>query len=132
MLLVRILRVGTLALMAGALLVVLRRPDLMPAFRKTLVWLIPIWIAMLFLAQTLVQPDTAGRTPLRVWWDRLRGRSWTCDGCGRRYPLDVPLCGECARLRPESAWVCEVCETKNEPEAAACVTCTVPRPGADA
>ena len=133
--LARILRVGTVVLMASTLLAGFIWPDLFPLLRKILVWLIPLWIALLFLAQTVATPSPEGVTPLQVWWDRLKGRSWTCKGCGRRYPLDVPLCSECAELRPEpvasgpQSWVCAVCGAENGAEASACLRCTMPRLG---
>lgn len=98
-----LVRTGTLAVMAGSLVFGYFRPEFFPAVRTILVWLIPTWIALLFVLQTLATPDATGTTPLEAWWNRLRGRSWTCPRCGRRYPLDVPLCGDCGELRPREA-----------------------------
>lgn len=98
-----LVRVGTLAAMAGSLVFGYFRPDFFPAVRTTLFWLIPTWIALLFLVRTLTTPNALGTTPLEAWWNRLRGRAWRCPRCGRKYPLHVPLCGDCGELRPGSA-----------------------------
>lgn len=94
-------RVGTPAAIAATLAAGYAWPALWQILRTTLVWVIPISIALLFLIRTLGTPNALGTTPLETWWNRLRGRTWSCPRCGRDYPFDVPLCGDCAELRPE-------------------------------
>ncbi len=96
-----VLRVAILALMTAALVAAYFRPDFLPVVRKMFYWLVPVGIAVIFLVLTLTKPDATGTTPLAALWNRLRGRRWTCPRCGRAYPLDVPLCGDCGELRPE-------------------------------
>jgi hypothetical protein len=98
-----VVRAGTLAAMAASLVLGFFGPGFFTAARTTLLWLIPAWIAVLFLVQTLTTPNASGTTPLEAAWNRLRGRTWTCPRCGRRHLLHVPLCGECGELRPLDA-----------------------------
>ena len=101
MLFLRILRLGTLTLMAVSLAVMSVRQDLLPTFGQVLRWLIPVWIVVLFAAQALASGEPARGTPLDKLRNRLFGRRWRCPGCGRPYYLDVPICEECAELRPD-------------------------------
>lgn len=96
-----LIRVAILALMAAALAAGFLRPGSFQVLRQAFYWLVPAGIAAIFLLLTLTTPDAAGTTPLATWRNRLRGRRWTCPRCGRAYPLDVPLCGECGELRPD-------------------------------
>ena len=128
-----VFRIATVVLMAATLVFGLARPDFFPALRRILVWLVPVWIGVLFVVQTLTTPDSTGTTAVERWSNRLLGKKWTCPDCGAAYRQDVPLCSECGELRPDTAtdgrpWVCEVCEAENEPEAVSCQRCTVPRP----
>lgn len=125
----RAFRILTLALMALSLLVVLARPEVLPALWKMLIWIVPLWIGLLYAVQALVTPDADGVSPLEALRSRWRGETWTCPGCGEAVPRHVAICIDCGELRPEPAWTCEVCESENAPGNLVCERCKVPRPG---
>lgn len=128
MYLVRFIRHFTLAMMALSLLAILYHPailePLLPIFR----WLIPAWIALLFVVLAFAHPHVAEESPLETLWHRLRKRHWQCPKCGRKYRRDVPICLDCAELRPDPPWLCPVCSKTNRPTDPFCTRCNTPRP----
>lgn len=131
---VNVFRVVTVVAMVVSLVAGFLRPELFGVLREVLLWLIPLWIGVLFLVQAAAAPSVTGEPAFQVWWDRIRGRGWTCRRCGAKHAGDVPYCPECGEMRGAGKadggpWTCEVCESENVPEAAACARCSVPRPG---